>query len=222
MGDGQLTPVPDVSHLPLKDISPNKSQPRSSRGTETHNSKDDTTEKVVTEKPSASPHRAPATSPRHSPTKPQREKKPKLMEELTSDLASILARQVSTRPGSSEPQKRKHRPLGRNLSTTSNHSGSASASPNLPPEIPESTSAVDGFAVSREMSSFQPSTQLGYDIPEAEAHRKRLSKQMGTSFHEDGSCGKRVGNIGTVKDSVDIASRSATAASRAKARRSKA
>lgn len=156
------------------------------------------------------------------------ETKQKLQEELTSDLAHILAQQVATRPTakSLEPQKRKHRPLGRNLSSISNHSGSTSASPKIPSEMPETSSVGDGFDGPRGVSplpSLPPSTQLGYDTPEAEAHRRKLSKQMGTSFHEDGQLGRRAASVSTVKDSADIASRSAsTAASRAKARRGKA
>lgn len=214
--DDQPTPVLETIQQPLKDISPNRSQPR--KDAENDKDKDDTAEGVVTEKPSAPPHRAP-TRPR--PAKDDLGKQPKKMEELTSDLASILARQHSSRPGSStEPQKRKHRPLGRNLSTISNHSGT-SASPNLQSEIPESSSAVDGFAASREVFSLPPSTQLGYDTPEAEAHRRKLCEQMGTSFQEEGM-GKRVASVGTVKDSAEIASRTAvTAAGRTKARRGK-
>lgn len=220
--DDQVAPVAETTtHLPLREISPNKSQPRGSRDLDADNPKEHTADKVVTADPAASPRKE-ATSPPRSPIKEAGEKKPKLREDLTSDLASILARQAASRPEALEPQKRKHRPLGRNLSTASNPSGATSASPNLPSEIPESVLDGDDFDAAKEVSSMPPSTQLGYDTPEAEAHRKKLSKQMGTSFSDDVNLGRRVCSVGTVKDSAEIASRTAvTAASRAKARRGK-
>ncbi|KAK4505536.1 hypothetical protein PRZ48_003499 [Zasmidium cellare] len=214
--DDRSAPVLQTTHQPLKEISPNRSQPRSSRDGEPNNQKDDPTGEAVTENPPASPHKHPASPPR-SPMKEPSEPKPKGQEELTSDLANILAKQMATRPTTSslEPQKRKHRPLGRNLSTISNHSGSPLVSS-------ERSEVGDGFDVSREVvpSLPPPGTQLGYDTPEAEAHRRKLSKQMGTSFAEEG---RRVESVKTVKDSVDVVSRAAVSAAvgRAKEKRGK-
>ncbi|KAF2161377.1 hypothetical protein M409DRAFT_59091 [Zasmidium cellare ATCC 36951] len=229
--DDQSAPVLEtIQQQPLKEISPNRSQPRGSSRDEPNLKDDKPAGGAITAKPSsaAPPHESLA-SPPQSPMKEAGETKPKKQEELTSDLANILARQVATRPSSLEQQplqqKRKHRPLGRNLSTiSSNHSGSAaSASPRVEAEVPEMGSVGDGFGAEREGAMLPPSTQLGYDTPEAEAHRRKLSKQMGTSFHEDGQLDRRIESVKTVKDSADIASRTAgTATGRAKAKRGKA
>ena len=46
-----------------------------------------------------------------------------------------------------------------------------------------------------------PGTQLGYETPEAEAHRLQMSKKMGTKLQDDLGL-KRVASVGTVKDAT--------------------
>jgi len=46
-----------------------------------------------------------------------------------------------------------------------------------------------------------PSTQLGYETPEAEQARLQMAKRMGTSF-DDEMVGRRVERLGVVKDAT--------------------
>jgi hypothetical protein len=69
----------------------------------------------------------------------------------------------------------------------------------LPAEVPESLEA-DGFNTAKEVP-LPPSTQLGYETPEAEAHRLQMSKKMGTKLQDDHGM-KRVASVGTVKDTT--------------------
>ena len=59
---------------------------------------------------------------------------------------------------------------------------------------------ADGFNAARE-APLPPSTQLGYETPEAEAHRLQMSKKMGTKLQDDHGM-KRVASVGTVKDTT--------------------
>ena len=142
---------------------------------------------------------------------------PKLHEQLTQDLASILARQIAAaqRPDSADapaPAKRKNRPLGRNLSGISQHhsrSGANSPAPLLSNDVHDSTSAADGFSFASRRdvdAELPPGTQLGYETAEAEAHRLQMSKKMGTVF-QDEALGTRIASLGTVKDSEFISQR---------------
>ena len=162
----------------------------------------------------------PPASPQESPETLQidhQQQTPRLHEQLTADLASILARQIARGPESADvpsPQKRKNRPLGRNLSGISQHrstpnsaqGGTNSPVSLLPPgDAPhgESNSTADGFSFSRRSGKEvepPPSTQLGYETAEAQAHRRQMSMKMGTVFQDEHS-GTRVASLGTVKDS---------------------
>lgn len=120
-------------------------------------------------------------------------------EALAADLASILSRHTS-RPNTSKhepPQRRKSKPLGRAASNMSSRSSIASADATLPSEVPESV--IGGFHISRE-AQLPPSTQLGYEQPEADELRAKMSKKIGTVFADE-NAGKRVASLGVVKDS---------------------
>lgn len=117
-------------------------------------------------------------------------------QQLTADLAELLSRQTASRPGSASgsapPHKRKSRPLGRALSGISNRSLSASAQSET---LSQNTdAAVDGFTAAVTEPA-PPSTQLGYETAETEAHRLK----MGMAFQDEGGL-KRVASVGTVKD----------------------
>lgn len=123
-------------------------------------------------------------------------------EQLTADLTELLNRQTASRPGSASanaiPQKRKSRPLGRASSGISNRSLSASAQSENPSQGADA--AVDGFTAAAVTQPAPPSTQLGYETPEAEMHRLQMGKKMGMTFSDEGGL-KRVASVGTVKDS---------------------
>ena len=160
---------------------------------------------VSTSKPASPPESPRASTETSNIDQQQPSARPQA--DLTADLAELLNRQTTSRPGSAiapETHKRKSRPLGRALSGISNRSASVSnrsehASPALPSAMSES--AVDGFGVSREQP-LPPSTQLGYETPEAEAHRLQMSKKMGTKLQDDAGGLRRVASLGTVKDSL--------------------
>ncbi|TKA62188.1 hypothetical protein B0A55_12098 [Friedmanniomyces simplex] len=129
----------------------------------------------------------------------------------TASPASRDVRQSkSERPVSdlAHPPKRKNRPLGRSASGIGNRPISASAqhpdhaggSPGLLPS--ETTdSAADGFAnFSKGAPLPPPSTQLGYETADAEAHRLVMEKKMKVSL-QDESSGTRVASVGMVRDS---------------------
>lgn len=52
-------------------------------------------------------------------------------------------------------------------------------------------------------------TQLGYEAPDAEAHRRQMSLKMGKTMFDDP---KKAKSLGVVKDSEEIAGRKAKAA----------
>ena len=196
---------------PLQEVSPNLS-PRKPNGRSEEHEQDVSMKKAEPINPRSrtvspakpgSPPRSPSSllrtisnSDARPPARPHRE--------LTANLAELLSKSLSSRSssaaGSQPPQKRKNRPLGRALSGISNRSASAQSqttSPALPTEVADS--AADGFSFAYE-SPLPPSTQLGYETPEAEAHRLQMSKKMGTKLHDDGGM-RRVASLGTVKDS---------------------
>lgn len=117
-------------------------------------------------------------------------------EQLTADLAELLSRQTASRPGSASEtvpsHKRKSRPLGRAPSGISNRSLSASAHSDTLPQNPDA--AVDGFTAAVAEPA-APSTQLGYETADTEAHRLK----MGKAFQEESGL-KRIASVGTVKD----------------------
>lgn len=122
-------------------------------------------------------------------------------DQLKADLVDLLQRQTASRPGSAAgiscPHRRKTRPLGRAVSGVSNHSLSASA------QSGDHDDAVDGF--SRVVSEpAPPSTQLGYETADAEAHRLQMSKKLGLKGGDQGGGLTRVASVGIAKDSCDV------------------
>ena len=218
MVTSELPPAPTAaapslrSSQPLQEISPNSSPRKTTQGpildgaeempSKTNyleNSRSRTMSPVKSASPLASApglSRATSNAGAHPPARPRHG--------LTADLADLLNTSVASRPGSAAgpgpPQKRKARPLGRAPSGISNRSASVQSerqSPALPSDIVDS--AADGFGTSRE-APMPPSTQLGYETPEAEAHRQQMSKKMGTKLQDDSGL-RRLASLGTVKDS---------------------
>ena len=213
--DGELLPAATTTPVsqPLQELSPNKS-PRKTSATSKDGDEDTSSRREDQFKPSS--HTTSPSKP-GSPPKPlntlsratsNAEAPPQARpeSELRADLLGLLnsrsgASKTSSATGSQPQQNRKNRKLGRAPSGISNRSASAQSehvSPALPPEISES--AADGFSVSREAPA-PPSTQLGYETPEAEAHRLQMSKKMGTKLQDDSGM-KRLASLGTVKDST--------------------
>ncbi|KAK3721539.1 protein kinase activating protein dpb11 [Vermiconidia calcicola] len=212
----------DMNVQPLKEVSPNLSPRKGSQASD-HGNKDvpagtkerakSTSRTVSPERPASrtvSPEKSTSPEPplpvgvtadaeAHPPARP--------IHQVTAELADLLHTSAASRPSSAagaQPlQRRKNRPLGRAASGISNHSASASAqserlTPSIPSELTES--AADGFDVPREAPA-PPSTQLGYETPEAEAHRLQMSKKLGTKLQDDGGM-RRLASLGTVKDTV--------------------
>ncbi|PPJ57217.1 hypothetical protein CBER1_02779 [Cercospora berteroae] len=156
-----------------------------------------------------------------SPTR--RDSPVKDVQKLTSDLAALVRHRIGSmgQDGSSEPQKRKHRPLGRNLSGTSLSNASSRNFPANSAMLSEGCEA-DGFAAPTKSESAPPGTQLGYDSPDAEAARIQMSEKMGVAVEEN--TGIRMASMGTVKDSESLhrshmgAAAAAAAGGRTKAR----
>lgn len=207
---------------PLQEVSPNLSPRKTSA--ESKESHDDISCKLETEakltahpealskpeSPSKSPTKAPAvTEGCHAQLPAQN---------LNADLAELLHRTTTSRPNSASersPEKRKKRPLGRAPSGISNRSNSSNLSPALPAESPEASEA-DGFNAAKEVP-LPPSTQLGYETPEAEAHRLQMSKKMGTKLQDDNGL-TRLASVGTVKDTTLASQAGVSGRSRAKQR----
>lgn len=128
--------------------------------------------------------------------------------ELAADLAELVNIQSNSRPSSAAPSeppsRRKSRPLGRAPSGISNRSNSVQSTsfafPVPESDFPESV----GHDGSVEAAAVPPSTQLGYEQPEAEAHRRLISKKLGlqqSDLNEDGAGMRRVAGLSAVKDS---------------------
>jgi len=177
-------------------VSPEKA---TSEAMDRPSSRNPTPDKDGTEDPADVP------APVIEPDEPKQVSYTRPQEEITADLTELLNRQTAARlnAGSAPPPKRKNRPLGRNISSMSNRSLSASA-----PEEPQTQTAsqaadaaIDGFTAPMAKSEpVPPSTQLGYDTPESETHRAQISKRMGVGLMENSGL-KRVASLGTVKDS---------------------
>lgn len=197
-----FTPPPILYQDPsraLREISPNTSQqraggatidlgPEAGKPTMTHPGKE---------------AEIPQHSPRCSPSKENDLPPPQPTHKLAEELNDILKRRTaSSSSNPTAPPKRKSRPLGRNPSSISSRSGSVAAAPSIPADVFEENSAADGFDYSSTVPALPPSTQLGYDTPEAEAHREQMSKKMGSAIPRDEGVGKRVASVGTVKDST--------------------
>lgn len=184
----------------LREISPNTSQQRTENSAAPEG-RDENAQKPAGDVPEHENISARPVSPR-SPSKENDAPSGPPTHKLKEDLAEILKRQNSSSfSNSTAPTKRKSRPLGRNLSSISSRSGSVAAAPPVPEDVFEANSMADGFDYSKAVPTVPPSTQLGYDTPEAEAHRKQMSKKMGTTMLQDEGVGKRVASVGTVKDS---------------------
>ena len=191
---------------PLQEVSPNLSPRKTSRSPK--QSKEDVSSKSEaptktaphTESPSrpASPPKSPSKASTNTETAPAQV----LAQNLNADLAELISRKTTSRPNSTSgrsPEKRKKRPLGRAPSGISNPSNSGNLSPALATEEPEASEA-DGFNTTKE-TPLPPSTQLGYETPEAEAHRLQMSKKMGTKLQDDHGL-TRLASVGTVKDTT--------------------
>lgn len=171
--DTPLEPTTAQAPAPLREISPNASQ--GSR---------------QTDKPSKENLTLDEAKPALSPKSPPRRRSPaNEAQKLTSDLAAL----VRLRDASGhqelviEPQKRKQRTLGRNLSGTSlTNLPARQNSTSGSQDIMEEGCEADGFAPSHEPAALPPSTQLEYGE----------------------SNGKRVASMGTVKDSEDMMKKS--------------
>lgn len=153
------------------------------------------------------PELSPVELAEEDPVKPAQPQASNPPEDLSADLAS-LSRQLFTHrdSASSNPaqSRRRDRKLGRAVSGISSRSISASVqtSANAAPELLDGHTADGDTGVARDadaLRSAPPSTQLGYEMPGAEAHRLHMAKKVGTSFGDD-SGGKRLASIGTVRD----------------------
>lgn len=193
---------------PLQEVSPNLSPRKSREPSPEKKARHPSSEtvgkpssrNVSPEKDSHAEPEEAATDPSVTePSEPAKFSRPR--EQLTAELTELLHRQTASRPGSAStanpPHKRKSRPLGRAPSGISNRSLSASAQSDSLSQGPDA--AVDGFTAAVTEPA-PPSTQLGYETADAEAHRLQMSKKMGMSFQEEGGL-KRVASVGTVKDS---------------------
>ena len=157
--------------------------------------------------PSSPADDSPATY--EAPPSPER-----LQTDWTANLASIMEKQ-QRRTASSEhhpnpAQRLKHRKLGRAASGSSlasrTNTGSSTVNNNNPDLRRGDTSFSDSSeslaAVQENLLALPlPSTQVGYETPEAEAARMQMAKRMGTSY-EDESSGTRLASLGTVRDSA--------------------
>lgn len=182
---------------PLREISPNASPQKSERGSQiaqTDGNQDDVAPLKEASKPLSNPaaqlHDAEASF----------SNPPQDQAQLAADLASILARQVArsaSTPPTTEALKRKHRPLGRNLSGLSARSISG-AGDTATLRVEESDLAADGSMPVPETVQ-PPSTQLSYEMPEAEAQRALMGRRLGVK-DEGGVVARRIESLGTVKD----------------------
>ncbi|KAK5705993.1 protein kinase activating protein dpb11 [Elasticomyces elasticus] len=206
MADAAPVPVLEPTRAqPLQEISPNASPRRSGPVQE----KTDDNLKSNTVFPSSGPKVVPLpvspASPRSRPAQePEAPPPPRPAPDLQADIAALLQ---NSRSQSNEPpvqQRRKNRPLGRSASGIGSRVVSASSisdhadSPGVRQDSTDS--AADGFASYTREAVPPPSTQLGYETADAEAHRQMMERRMKVSL-QDESTGKRVASVGTVKDS---------------------
>lgn len=208
-----LPPLPSETFQrrphPLQEVSPNRS-PRKSSQTSDEKKATIAISSETLARPSSrtiSPEKAAQERAQDADEQVEPAKLPGPREQLAADLTELLNRQTASRPGSASatapPHKRKSRPLGRAPSGISNRSLSASAQSDSFSQT-AADAAVDGFTTAAVADPAPLSTQLGYETPEAEAHRLQMSKKMGTTLREEGGL-KRVASVGTVKDgSLDV------------------
>lgn len=198
---------------PLQNISPNASPrrpPSVSRDKDPSEDKkrtDDNTNGTGSHKKTTPP-----TTDEEQAAPPSNPHPERAQADWTADLASLVQRQ-QLRTASSEHQnplqRMKHRKLGRAASGSSltNRTNSGSTSVNQGAESTEASfegesNGVDSLSAGQEGL---PSTQIGYETPEAEAARLQMAKRMGTSYTDD-SAGTRLASLGTVRDSSGPAS----------------
>jgi DNA replication regulator DPB11 len=133
--------------------------------------------------------------------------------EWTADLASLMEKQ-QRRPSSEHinnpAQRLKHRKLGRAISGSSLTSRTNDASKSAQLHHQDTGSKENSFSESPEELSTAaretdlPSTQIGYETPEAEAARRQMAKRMGMDYSDE-SVGTRLASLGTVRDSASSA-----------------
>ncbi|OQN97416.1 hypothetical protein B0A48_16575 [Cryoendolithus antarcticus] len=210
---------------PLQDIPPNASPRKPDRDREVvHVDGDD---ESTTNQPRKTPASPPTLNASEHPPSPAIAKEP----EYTADLQALMEqRRAASRPGTSSSsiqpplQRLKSRRLGRATSGSSLNPRSLSGT-SIDQAIAtrhKFADGVGGFADDADHDAptpsapAPPSTQLGYDTPEAAAAKLHMEKRMGPSF-SDAPTGTRVASLGTVKDS-GLGSRVSAAAGRAKGR----
>ncbi|SMR47402.1 unnamed protein product [Zymoseptoria tritici ST99CH_3D1] len=194
---------PGKAVQPLREISPNKSQPKRGSSAEPEQAGNDAGVKPTMQLPT-----------RTAPVSPEKQLPAKFIEDASSgytnhDLAANVAELLNKRrvnSNATEPLKRKSRTLGRNLSSSNRTPRSDSMPPNLSEAIhhdEDHYSAADGFSALPVPVVAPPSTQLGYETPEAVAHREQMGRKMGMEglMREEEGKGVRVGSLGTVRDS---------------------
>jgi DNA replication regulator DPB11 len=220
--NGESRPMPTKTRLspdqsqPLQEISPNLSPKKLDASQERKSTSP--FKKQSSPNNLNSPGRQPLTAPDPSspkssqvlslaPSDPDHYRRPRLQKELTANLAELIERHSASRaPTAEPPPRRKHRPLGRNLSGTSNRSTSASAGCEEPASVHPSQlaeSEANGFRLAIGNAE-PPSTQLHYEAPEAEAVRAQLSKRLGAAIDDEQSL-RRVPGLEMVKDSGGMA-----------------
>ncbi|KAK6440701.1 DNA helicase [Oleoguttula sp. CCFEE 5521] len=210
---------------PLQDIPPNASPRQPARDQEIVRIDDDDEPNThQSGKTPASPHTSNTSQHPRSPAKPTEP-------EYTADLQAIMEQRRASRPASSsgiQPplQRLKSRRLGRATSGSSLNPRSLSGTSidqvaprhNLTDWHSDFADDADANAPTHS-APVPPSTQLGYDTPEAAAAKLHTEKRMGAGF-SDARTGSRIPSLGTVKDSgaSGLGSRAAGAAGRAKGR----
>lgn len=182
---------------PLQNISPNASPSKVSREAENDalsvkkgaHSPQLSAGHLKTPPEDASDLMAPAPAPATEPPK-----------RASLDPAAELATLISHRRHNTSPaepvQRLKSRKLGRAPSGSNLMSRSLSGSTGAPADDGD-----DGEERRGAQQPELPSTQLGYEAPEAEQARAQMAKRMGTSFSDD-TVGRRVERVGMVKDAT--------------------
>lgn len=231
-GPGKAVPLQDISNHPSPRKQSSPEHHITKRSTEQHHSLDgslDAEDASPIDQPGGDTNEAPAhTEDETSAPLPTPQPPVRLQAEWTADLASLMEKQ-QRRPSSEHDknpaQRLKHRKLGRAISGSSltNRTNDASTRAQLHHQdtagskdnsFSESTDELPAV-ISRENSL--PSTQIGYETPEAEAARRQMAKRMGTTYSDE-SVGTRLASLGTVKDSGGSAGGAAGGGGRSRTR----
>lgn len=184
-----------TSH-PLQEMSPNRSPRKSIPKSETHHDDD-----RLSHQNTASPAQTVDTLPPVKDLGPDDAPPSRPRLELDAEISDLFKSAASRPSSATAPQslsKRKNRPLGRAPSGISNRSASTSNHSDRLSTVLASDETFDPASESftAPPAVVPPSTQIGYETPEAEAHRLEMMKSMGKDIETEGSL-KRVG---TVKD----------------------